>query len=131
MRTLTDEKAAELVLFLGEEMSAAALYELAQEPFDPKHREFSSSSKRWRYGGKAADILSSVDPLITCKILAKFPEKEWAGAVLREMVISLPIWVTLLVPACLKPLLTPSAPLSPESFIHNAHTHTHVCMYIY
>jgi len=127
MRTLTDEKAAELVLFLGEDMSAAALYELAQEPFDPKHREFSSSSKRWRYGGKAADILSSVDPLITGKILAKFPEKEWAGAVLREMVISLPIWVTLLVPA-LKPSLTPSAPLSPESFIH---THTHVCMYAY
>ncbi len=35
MCTLTDEKAAELVLFLGEGMSAAALYELAQEPFDP------------------------------------------------------------------------------------------------
>jgi len=129
MRTLTDDKAAELVLFLGEDMSAAALYELAQEPFDPELRE-SRHCKHWRYGGKAADILSSVDPSITCKILAKFPEKEWAGAVLREMVISLPIWVTLLVPA-LKPLLTPSAPLSPESFIHNAHTHTHVCMYAY
>jgi hypothetical protein len=53
MRTLTVDKAAELVLFLGEDMSAAALYELAQEPFDPEHRESSSSSRHeeWRKTG--------------------------------------------------------------------------------
>ena len=44
---------------------------------------------RRRLGGKAADILSLVDVKKACSILAKFPKQEWAGAVLREMVLHL------------------------------------------
>jgi hypothetical protein len=32
--------------------------------------------------------MNNVDPALACTILARFPDKEWAGAVLREMVIS-------------------------------------------
>jgi flagellar motility protein MotE (MotC chaperone) len=88
MSTFTIEKAAELVLFLGEDMSAAVLCELAREPYDPDV-QMKNFRKTWRYGGTAADILSHVDPLLACAILARFPEPEWAGAVLREMVIFL------------------------------------------
>jgi hypothetical protein len=86
MRTLTVEKAAELVTFLDEDMSAAVLYELAQEPYDPDV-QMKNFRKTWRYGGLAADIMNNVDPALACTILARFPDKEWAGAVLREMVI--------------------------------------------
>ena len=87
MSTFTVEKAAELVRFLGEDASAV-LYELAQKPYDPDV-EPENYRKTWRLGGTAADILSHVDPLLACAILARFPEPEWAGTVLREMVISL------------------------------------------
>ena len=83
MRTLTVEKAAELVTFLDEDMSAAVLYELAQEPYDPDV-QMKNFRKTWRYGGLAADIMNNVDPALACTILARFPDKEWAGAVLRE-----------------------------------------------
>ena len=84
MSTFTVEKAAELVKFLGEDASAV-LYELAQKPYDPDV-EPENYTKTWRLGETAADILSHVDPLLACAILARFPEAEWAGAVLREMV---------------------------------------------
>ena len=83
MRTLTVEKAAELVTFLDEDMSAAVLYELAQEPYDPDV-QMKNFRKTLRYGGLAADIMNNA---LACTILARFPDKGWAGAVLREMVI--------------------------------------------
>ena len=67
------------------------LYELAREPYN-KEEHFASKEMRtsdsytWRHDGRATDILSLVEPLLDRTILAKFPEQEWAGAVLREMV---------------------------------------------
>ena len=87
MSTFTVEKAAELVRFLGDDASAV-LYELAKKPYDPDV-ERENYGKTWRLGETAAYILSHVDPLLACSILARFPEAEWAGAVLREMVMSL------------------------------------------
>jgi len=91
LTTLTAKKAAELVITMDEDKSAAVLYELAQEPYNkeehsPALRSFLLAP--WRHGGSAADILSLVEPLLARSILAKFPEQEWAGAVLREMVRS-------------------------------------------
>ena len=97
MTTLTVDKAAELVISMDEDKSADVIYELAPEPYN-KEEHFGKKSDSyqqqrkcedsytWRHDGRAVDILSLVEPLLTRTILAKFPEQERAGAVLKEMV---------------------------------------------